>query len=108
MIPVGRIAIASPTATAGRGAALGIADAREETSLRSQSVASPVVDASGSTVAALAVVLQSGRGDVRRLGPAVRTTAISTSRALRERANPGGPLPLRLLADPLAPPSGAR
>jgi hypothetical protein len=36
-------------------------------------------------VAALAVVLDQGRGDLRRLAPAVRTAAISTSRALQER-----------------------
>ena len=70
----------------------GIAYAREEMSLGSQSVASPVVDADGTVVAALAVVLRSGRGDLRRLGPAVRTAAISTSRSLRERALLGGPL----------------
>jgi hypothetical protein len=40
---------------------------------------------SGQTVvAALAVVLDQ-RGDLRRLAPAVRTAAISTSRALQER-----------------------
>ena len=43
-------------------------------------------------VAALSVVLRSGRGDLRRLGPAVRTAAISTSRSLQERARMGGPL----------------
>jgi hypothetical protein len=32
------------------------------------------------------VVLTQGRGDLRRLAPAVRTAAISTSRALQQRA----------------------
>jgi DNA-binding IclR family transcriptional regulator len=64
----------------------GIAYAREEMTLGSLSVAAPVVGPDGSVVAALAVVLRSGRGDVRRLAPAVRCAAISTSRALQERA----------------------
>jgi DNA-binding IclR family transcriptional regulator len=71
----------------------GVAYAREEMSPGSLSVASPVADAGGTVVAALSVVLRSGRGgDLRRLGPAVRTAAISTSRALHERALMGGPL----------------
>jgi Transcriptional regulator len=73
----------------------GIAYAREEMTLGSQSVASPIVDGSGTVVAAMAVVLRSGHGDVRRLGPAVRTAAISTSRSLQERARMGGPLAAR-------------
>jgi hypothetical protein len=36
-------------------------------------------------VAALAVVLTQGRGDLRHRAPAVRTAAISTSRALQQR-----------------------
>jgi DNA-binding IclR family transcriptional regulator len=63
----------------------GIAYAREEMTLGSQSVAAPVLGAGGTVVAALAVVLDDGRGDLRRLAPAVRTAAISTSRALQER-----------------------
>jgi DNA-binding IclR family transcriptional regulator len=73
----------------------GIACAREEMTLGSSSVASPVVDAAGDVVAALAVVQRSGRGDVRKLGPAVRTAAISTSRALQDRARLSGPLAVR-------------
>jgi DNA-binding IclR family transcriptional regulator len=78
----------------------GIAYAREEMSLGSLSVASPVTDPRGTVVAALAVVLHSGRGDLRRLGPAVRTAAISTSRALQERALMGGPLAVREVPGP--------
>jgi DNA-binding IclR family transcriptional regulator len=70
----------------------GIAWANEEMSMGSQSVACPVVDADGTVIAALAVVRRTGRGDVRKLGPAVRTAAISTSRALQERAQLTGPL----------------
>jgi DNA-binding IclR family transcriptional regulator len=70
----------------------GLAYAREEMTLGSVSVAAPVVDADGTVVAALAVVLRSGLRDVRRFGPAVRTAAISTSRSLSERARLGGPL----------------
>lgn len=73
----------------------GIAYAREEMTLGSQSVASPIADAEGTVVAALAVVLRTGHGDVRKLGPAVRTAAISASRALAERARMGGPPALR-------------
>jgi DNA-binding IclR family transcriptional regulator len=68
----------------------GVAYAREELTLGALSVAAPVVGPDRTVVAALAVVLPSGRGDVRKLAPAVRTAAISTSRALRERAPPGG------------------
>jgi DNA-binding IclR family transcriptional regulator len=64
----------------------GIAYAREEMTLGSLSVAAPVVGPDRTVVAALAVVLHSGR-DVRRLAPAVRTAAISTSRALQEHAH---------------------
>jgi DNA-binding IclR family transcriptional regulator len=63
----------------------GVAYAREEMSLGSLSVAAPVVGTGGTVVAALAVVLDQGRGNLRRLAPAVRTAAISTSRALREQ-----------------------
>ena len=63
----------------------GVAYAREEMSLGSLSVAAPVHGAGGTVVAALALVLNQGRGDLRRLAPAVRTAAISTSRALQER-----------------------
>jgi hypothetical protein len=45
-------------------------------------VASAVLDADGGAVAALSVTLRSGRTDLRRLGPAVRTAALSVSRGL--------------------------
>jgi len=64
----------------------GIAYAREEMSGGSLSVAAPVTAADGVVVAALAVVRRSGRVDLRRLAPAVRTAALSASRALQERA----------------------
>jgi len=70
----------------------GMAYGREELEFGVLSVASPVVDATGTVVAALSVVLRSGHGDVRRLGPAVRTAAVSTSRSLQERARLAGPL----------------
>lgn len=63
----------------------GVAYAREELTLGSLSVAAPVMGRGDTVVAALAVVLDQGRGDLRRLAPAVRTAAISTSRALQER-----------------------
>ena len=64
----------------------GIGYAREELTVGSHSVASGVLDADGGAVAALSVTLRSGRTDLRRLGPAVRTAAISVSRGLQERA----------------------
>ena len=70
----------------------GIAYSREELDFGLLSVASAVVDASDTVIAALSVVLRSGRGDLRRLGPAVHTAAISTSRSLKERAGLRGPL----------------
>jgi DNA-binding IclR family transcriptional regulator len=76
----------------------GIAYGREELDLGLLSVASPVVDASGSVVAALSVVLRTGRIDPRRLGPAVHTAALSTSRSLQERA---------VMTDRLAAPPGS-
>jgi DNA-binding IclR family transcriptional regulator len=67
----------------------GIGYAREEMTLGSQSAAAPVVDGAGTVVAAMAVVQRTGRGDLRRLGPAVHTAAISVSRSLQERTRPG-------------------
>jgi DNA-binding IclR family transcriptional regulator len=64
----------------------GVAYAREEMSLGSLSVAAPVVGQEGTVVAALAVVLDQGRSNLRSLAPAVRTAAISTSRALQDRS----------------------
>jgi DNA-binding IclR family transcriptional regulator len=64
----------------------GIGYADEELTVGSHSVAAAVLDAEGGAVAALSVTLRSGRTDPRRLGPAVRTAAISVSRGLQERA----------------------
>ena len=61
----------------------GVASASEELTLGSLSVASPVLDADGACVAALAVVSRTTRSDVRILGPAVRTAALAASRALQ-------------------------
>jgi DNA-binding IclR family transcriptional regulator len=63
----------------------GVAYAREEMTMGSLSVAAPVVGQDETVVAALAVVIDQGRADLRRLALAVRTAAISTSRALQER-----------------------
>ena len=78
----------------------GIAYAREEMSLGSLSVAAPVLDGDGVVVAALAVVVRSGRRDLSRLAPAVRTAAISISRALHERAGIARPLRRASLLEP--------
>jgi DNA-binding IclR family transcriptional regulator len=63
----------------------GTASASEEMTLGSESVAAPILDADDTCIAALAVVSRSGHGDLRRLGPAVRTAALSISRALQEQ-----------------------
>jgi DNA-binding IclR family transcriptional regulator len=63
----------------------GVGYAREELTVGTLSVASPIFDADGAAIAALSVSLRSARGDLRRLGPAVRTAAISVTRALQER-----------------------
>ena len=64
----------------------GIGYAREELTVGSLSVASAILDGEGDALAAVSVTLRSGRGDLRRLGPAVHTAAISISRGLQERA----------------------
>jgi len=69
----------------------GLAYAREEFVVGSLSVGAPICGPDGEVVAALAVVLRSGRGDLRRFGPAVRTAAHATSRTLAERAPSGAP-----------------
>jgi DNA-binding IclR family transcriptional regulator len=69
----------------------GIGYAREELTVGTLSVASAILDGEGDALAALSVTLRSGRGDLRRLGPAVHTAAISISRGLQQRA---------LLSDP--------
>ena len=69
----------------------GVGYAREEMTIGSQSAAAPVVDGTGTVIAALAVVQRSNHGEIHRLGAAVRTTAISISRSLHERPRPGHP-----------------
>ncbi len=83
----------------------GLAYAREEFVLGSLSVGAPIYGPDGDVVAALAVVLRPGRGDLRRFGPAVRTAANATSRTLAERA-PSGATALRIPA-PRARPAAA-
>ena len=59
------------------------------------SVASPIFDADRKVVAALAVVLRSSPGDLRRLAPAVHCAALSASRAMHERPLAGSrPVPI--------------
>jgi DNA-binding IclR family transcriptional regulator len=61
----------------------GVAFAYEELSVGALTAAAPIVGSDGSVVAALDVVVHTTRADVRKLGPAVRTAAISISRGLR-------------------------
>ena len=65
----------------------GLAHEREELALGQQSVAAPVAGTGGSIVAAVALVLPAAHGTVVHFGPAVRTTAISISRALQEHGS---------------------
>jgi DNA-binding IclR family transcriptional regulator len=67
----------------------GVGYASDEMTVGSQSAAAPIIDGTGAVIAALAVVQQTGRGDVLRLGVAVRTAANSISRVLLERTGPG-------------------
>lgn len=61
----------------------GIAYDHEESGPGVGCVASPVLGADGAAVAALSVSGWSGRLDLRRLAPAVRTAALTVSRELR-------------------------
>lgn len=74
----------------------GIGYSREELTVGSHAVASAVHGVDGAAVAALSVTLRSGRTDLRRLGLAVRTAAISVSRGLQERARLAPDLPRRV------------
>jgi DNA-binding IclR family transcriptional regulator len=74
-----------------RGA--GVAFAREEMSLGSVSVASPLFDATGAVIAAISIVARSARADLRRLAPAVRTAALCASREMRARGSEAHPQP---------------
>jgi DNA-binding IclR family transcriptional regulator len=60
----------------------GVAVAREEMTLGTVSVASPLLNENGRAVAALSIVARSSRADPQRLAPAVRTAALCASRAL--------------------------
>jgi DNA-binding IclR family transcriptional regulator len=63
----------------------GIAFAREEMTVGTLSVASPLLDAAGRAVAAMSIVVRSTGADLHRLAPAVRTAALCASRQLRLR-----------------------
>jgi DNA-binding IclR family transcriptional regulator len=67
----------------------GLAFTREEMTLGTMSVASPLLDAEGNAVAAMSIVVRSTRADLHRLAPAVRTAAMGASRHLRQ-INGGG------------------
>jgi DNA-binding IclR family transcriptional regulator len=62
----------------------GVAFAREEMTLGSVSVASPLFDGRGEVIAALSIVSRVNRVDPQRLAPAVRTAAMCASRELRD------------------------
>ena len=63
----------------------GVSYSLEELTLGTVSVAAPVRDADGDVVAALSIVGRSSRGELQRLGPAVRTASLGISRCNRER-----------------------
>jgi DNA-binding IclR family transcriptional regulator len=62
----------------------GVAFANQEMSMGSVSVASPLLTAGGSAIAALEVVVGTDRSDLRRLATAVQATANSVSRILQQ------------------------
>jgi DNA-binding IclR family transcriptional regulator len=62
----------------------GVAFADQEMSMGSVSVASPLLTAEGSAIAALEVVVGTDRSDLRRLATAVQATANSVSRFLQQ------------------------
>jgi DNA-binding IclR family transcriptional regulator len=62
----------------------GVAFANQEMSMGSVSVASPLLTAEGSAIAALEVVVGADRSDLRRLATAVQATANSVSRILHQ------------------------
>lgn len=61
----------------------GYATAAEEMSLRTFSVAAPVVDTEGTVVAAIGLVTTTARRDLQRLAPAVQVAAAGVGRRLR-------------------------
>jgi DNA-binding IclR family transcriptional regulator len=63
----------------------GVVFSVEELTLGSISVAAPIFSAPHTVIAALAVVVRSSRKDLKRLAPAVRTTANSLSRILQQQ-----------------------
>ena len=62
----------------------GVAFANEEMSMGTVSVASPILASPTSAIAALAVVVRANRADLRRIAPAVQTTANSLSRIVQQ------------------------
>lgn len=65
----------------------GVAYANEELTPGTLSVAAPLLNAQGTALAALSLVVRSHRADVRRLGPAVQTAARAAARELRSRSS---------------------
>lgn len=61
----------------------GVAFAREEMTVGTLSVASPLTDADDNVVAAMSIVVRATGADLNRLAPAVRTAALCASRQLR-------------------------
>jgi DNA-binding IclR family transcriptional regulator len=68
----------------------GVGISREEITLGSVSVASPVFVGPDQAPAALSLVLRSSRADLQRLAPAVRTAALSASREYQAHHNRDG------------------
>jgi DNA-binding IclR family transcriptional regulator len=64
----------------------GVGYAREELTVGSVSVASPLFGADGGAVGALSIVGRASRLDVGRVAPAVRTAALCASRRVRARS----------------------
>jgi len=66
----------------------GVGFAREELTLGTISVASPIFDADGRAAAAISIVMRSTNANLRQLAPAVRTAALCASRRLGHHGRP--------------------
>jgi DNA-binding IclR family transcriptional regulator len=67
----------------------GVGYAREELTLGSVSVASPIFNGDGTVAAALSIVVRSTGADLARLAPAVRTAALCASRRMGKPTTAG-------------------
>lgn len=86
LVPVGPRTIAAPgllRRELARVRDIGLAYESEESGPGVGCVASPIVGAGGRAAAAISVSGWSGKIDLRRMGPAVRTAALAMSRELR-------------------------